>query len=245
MTMLAAVMVGLGFWQLDRFHQRSAINDRIDAGGSAVPVPLSSLLATVGSDPPVSAIWTRVTVTGTYDPEHQILARARTVGGNVGFEVITPLVLPTGDAVLIDRGGIPPASSGSAIAAPSVPAVPSGHGTVTGRLHAPASRATAPEQFGGGRAVRRIAPSALSSTVPHPLYGGYVTMDGQVPPAGSALVPIPADHENAAMNAGYVVQWWAFALLTLAGYVYLARREAHPPSASSAFSADPSELVAH
>jgi len=46
-------------------------------------------------------------------------------------------------------------------------------------------------------------------------------------------VQIPADHENAAMNAGYVVQWWAFALLTLAGYVYLVRREAHPLVPSS------------
>jgi len=25
------------------------------------------------------------------------------------------------------------------------------------------------------------------------------------------------------------VQWWAFALLTLAGYGYLVRREAYPP----------------
>ena len=169
MTMLAAVMVSLGFWQLDRFHQRSAINDRIDAGGSAAPVPLSSLLPSVGADPPASVIWTRVTITGTYDPSHQILARARTVGDNVGFEVITPLVLASGDAVLIDRGWVPPASSGSATAAPAVPAVPTGQVTVTGRLHAPESRATAPEPFDGGLAVRRIAPSTLSSTMPYPL----------------------------------------------------------------------------
>ena len=244
MTMLAAVMVGLGFWQLSRFHQRSAINDRIDAGSSASPVPLSSVLRSTGADPLSSVIWTRVTVTGTYDASHQILARARTVGDNVGFEVLTPLVLPSGDAVLIDRGWIPPASSGSATAAPSVPAVPPGQVTVTGRLHAPESRASAPEPFAGGLAVRRIAPSSLASALPYPLYGGYVTMDSQVPPAASVFVQIPADHENAAMNAGYVVQWWAFALLTLAGYVYLVRREAHPPLTDSSF-ADEAELVAH
>jgi cytochrome oxidase assembly protein ShyY1 len=244
MTLLAAVMVGLGFWQLSRFHQRSAINDRIDAGSSASPVPLSSLLPAPGSDPAASVVWTRVTVTGTYDASHQILARARTVGDNVGFEVLTPLVLPSGDAVLIDRGWIPPASSGSATAAPSVPAVPPGQVTVTGRLHAPESRASAPEPFAGGLAVRRIAPSSLASALPYPLYGGYVTMDSQVPPAASVFVQIPADHENAAMNAGYVVQWWAFALLTLAGYVYLVRREAYPPAPDSSF-ADEAELVAH
>src|SRR5215470_4644264 len=104
MTLLAAIMVGLGFWQLDRFHQRSAINDRIDAGASAQPVPLSSVLPAVGVVPAASVLWTRVTVTGTYDAAHQILARARTVDGNVGFEVLTPLVLASGDAVLVDRG---------------------------------------------------------------------------------------------------------------------------------------------
>ena len=92
-----------------------------------------------------------------------------------------------------------------------MPAAPAGQVTVTGRLHAPESRAGAPEPFGGGLAVRRIGPAELASAVPYPLYGAYVTMDGQVPPADPAFVPIPADHENAAMNAGYVVQWWAFA----------------------------------
>jgi cytochrome oxidase assembly protein ShyY1 len=37
---------------------------------------------------------------------------------------------------------------------------------------------------------------------------------------------VPAGHENAWQNAGYVVQWWAFAALTVFGYGYLARREA-------------------
>jgi cytochrome oxidase assembly protein ShyY1 len=226
MTLLAAVMVGLGFWQLDRFHQRSAINARIDAGSTATPVPLATVLPAVGPAPADSVVWTRVTATGTYDPSHQILARARTVGDNVGFEVLTPLVLGNGTAVIVDRGWIPPAAS--ATSAPPVPAAPAGPVTVTGRLHAPESRASAPEPFAGGLAVRRIGPAALSSTMPYPLYGGYVTMDGQVPPASPVFVAIPADHENAAMNAGYVVQWWAFALLTLCGYGYLAFREAHP-----------------
>src|SRR5262249_20336005 len=79
MTLLAAVMVGLGFWQLDRYHERSAVNDRIDAGSSVTPAPLSSVLPATGVAPSASAVWTRVTATGTYDPSHQILARARTV----------------------------------------------------------------------------------------------------------------------------------------------------------------------
>jgi len=56
--------------------------------------------------------------------------------------------------------------------------------------------------------------------------GGYVLGDE---PTQAGLTPIPTDHENSAMNAGYVVQWCAFALLTLAGFVWAARNHAREP----------------
>ncbi len=111
-----------------------------------------------------------------------------------------------------------------------MPAAPSGEVTVVGRVHAPESRATTPEPFAGRLAVRRIGPEQLAGSIPYPLYGAYLTLEQQTPPADPTFEPIPPDHENAALNAGYVVQWWAFALLTLGGFGYLAYREAHPPS---------------
>jgi cytochrome oxidase assembly protein ShyY1 len=225
MTALAATMVGLGFWQLDRYHYRSDINARIDAGGGAQPVPLAQIVpaplpgrpGTVGAAPPVDASWRRVTVSGRYDPAHEILARARTVDGRVGFEVITPLRLTDGTAVLVDRGWIPPAEGG-ADKPPSVPAATTGDVTIVGRVHQPESRATLPEPFAGALTVRRIAPDKLATAMPYPLYGAYVTQEDP----GPGLVAIQPDHQNAAMNAGYVVQWWLFAALTLSGFVYLA-----------------------
>lgn len=239
MTVLAVVMVFLGLWQLDRFHLRSGINNRIDAGSSATPVAIERVLAapsggagSVGPAPSDALTWTRVSVTGRYDASHQLLARARTSGNSVGFEILTPLVLGNGTAVVIDRGWVPPASSDAA-ALPQVPAVPTGEVTVIGRVHAPESRGSTPEAFAGTLAVRRIAPAQLATAMPYPLYGAYVTMDSQTPPADPAFVAIQADHENSAMNAGYVVQWWMFALLTLVGFGYLAFREARPPSEES------------
>jgi cytochrome oxidase assembly protein ShyY1 len=235
MTALAAVMVGLGLWQLDRYHYRSEINARIDAAASAQPVPLPQVLAQPASArggsaapaPPQALAWTRVSVTGRYDPSHEILARARTVNGSVGFEVITPLVLPDGSAVLVDRGWVPPGEAGAS-ALPSVPPAPTGEVTVVGRVHLPESRAGTPEPFSGVLTVRRVAPDKLAASLPYPLYGAYVTVENP----GAGLVGIPPDHENAAMNAGYVVQWWLFAALTLSGFVYLAVRQAHPVQGS-------------
>src|SRR3954471_15582145 len=86
MTLAAAVMVRLGFWQLSRFHYRTGINNQIDAATHAPPVALSSALTppapvragVVGPDAGSAAAWTRVSVTGTYDPTHEVYARART-----------------------------------------------------------------------------------------------------------------------------------------------------------------------
>jgi cytochrome oxidase assembly protein ShyY1 len=241
MTLAAATMVGLGLWQLDRYHYRDDINTRIDAAATHPPLQLADVLAGPGIEPPAAATWSVVTVTGRYDPAHEILARARTVDAVVGFEVVTPLVLPSGDAILIDRGWLPAPDAGATVA-PSVPPAPSGDVTVIGRVHAPESGATAAEPFAGRLAVRRIGPSALADSVPFPLYGAYLTLESQTPPADAAFVTIPPDHENSTMNAGYVIQWWAFAALTLAGFVYLAYREAHPTQPTS--SPDPTPPLA-
>jgi len=229
MTLAAATMVGLGLWQLSRYHYRSDINARIDAASAHAPVPINQILSPPASGSvgavPTAAAYSLVTVTGRYDPAHEILARARTVDDNVGFEVVTPLVQADGTAVLVDRGWIPSAEGGAS-AAPKVPPAPTGDVTVVGRVHAPESRSGPAEPFAGTLAVRRIGPAELAPSVPHPLYGAYLTVESQTPPADPAFVPIAPDHENAAMNAGYVVQWWAFATLTLFGYLYLAYKHA-------------------
>jgi cytochrome oxidase assembly protein ShyY1 len=227
MVVLAAVMVGLGLWQLSRYHQRASANAHIDAAAKAPPRPIGEVLA-VGQPPPAGAAWTRVTLRGRYDSAHEILARDRTVDGSVGFEVLTPLVLDDGSAVLVDRGWLPPAPD--SVAAPArIPPVPDGQLTVTGRVHVPESRATGPQRVDGTTQVRRISPAKLAGAVPYRLYGGYVLLDAGQPGGDKAFSAIPADYQNAWMNAGYVVQWWAFALLTLGGYVWMARREARGP----------------
>jgi cytochrome oxidase assembly protein ShyY1 len=231
MGLAAATMVGLGRWQLDRYHQRDAINTRIDAAAAADPVQLATVVSsptgavgTAGPPPPKSSEWARVTATGKYDPAHELLARGRTVNGVVGFEVFTPLVLADGTAVLVDRGWVPPSSTGGASALPEVPPAPAGDVTVLGRVHAPESRAGAPTPVNGKLEVLRVAPDKAATTMPYPLFGAYVTMDSQIPPA-QGFVPVPPVHENAMMNASYVVQWWLLAGLTLFGFGYAAWRE--------------------
>lgn len=233
MLAAAAVMVMLGNWQLSRYHERDAINSRIDAAGRVAPAPLDAVLpapgattSTPGSPPPADAAWTRVTVTGRYDRANTILTRGRTVNGAVGFEVVTPLVLPDGSAVLVDRGWVP-AAPGGATAEPQLPSTPGGDVTVVGRVHLTESQPGQIIRRNGYLETRRISVPHLARELPYPVYGAYLLLDTQTPPAQPGFTTIPIGHENSWQNAGYVVQWWLFALMALVGFGWAARREAH------------------
>jgi cytochrome oxidase assembly protein ShyY1 len=228
---LAAVMVMLGNWQLSRYEERSAINERIDAADAGDPAALTGVLPApdpeqeVGPAPPAEATWSMVEVTGRYDPTHEILVRGRSVDGQVGVEVVTPLVLPDGSAVLVDRGWVPPATGG-AVERPRVPPAPAGDTTVVGRVR-PGEGGGRADSWDGVLSSRRIDLAALAERLPYPIYGAYLQLAAQTPPADPGLTPVPVRREPTWMNAGYTAQWWLFAALVLVGFGWLARREAH------------------
>jgi len=226
---LAAGMVFLGKWQLSRYEARDAINTRIDASATGQAGPLADVLArpsggagSVGPAPADNAQWRRVTVKGVYAADHQVLVRNRTVNSSFGFEVLTPLVLTDGSAILIDRGWVEPAAAGLTTA-PSVPAPPSGEVTVTGRVHLTESGAGAPEQISGVAQVRRVGVPEIAATMPYPVWNAYLLAIDGTPGATSQTIPVV--RENSWQNAAYVVNWWLFAVLTLVGYGYLLRKE--------------------
>ncbi|MGW4465795.1 SURF1 family cytochrome oxidase biogenesis protein [Micromonospora sp. NPDC004704] len=228
----AAVMVLLGNWQLSRYRERSAINERIDAADRIAPVPLAGVLppaggtaGTAGNAPAKEMAWTRVTVTGRYDTANTIVVRGRTVDSKVGFEVVTPLLLDDGTAVLVDHGWVPP-PNGSATEQPRIPAIPTGQVTVVGRVHMSESKPGAVDRRDGKLETRRVAVPRLARELPYPLFGAYLLVGEQTPAADPTFAAVPIQHENNWQNAGYVIQWWLFALMTLYGFGWLARREA-------------------
>jgi cytochrome oxidase assembly protein ShyY1 len=243
----SVVMVLLGNWQLSRYHERSEINTRIDAAAAGTPIPVTSVLArptvasAAGPGPGKAAAWTKVTATGRYDSSNEILARGRTGAGGVGFEIVTPLVLDDGSALLVDRGWVPPAEGG-AIAIPTVPPAPTGTVTVVGQVHLSESRPSALGRREGRIDTRRIAVPTLAAELPYPVYGAYVLLTEQTPAADPLFAQIEIDKENAWQNGGYAVQWWLFAVMALIAFGWQARREAHgdarPPSGDRVDEAD-------
>lgn len=235
-VLLAVGFVGLGRWQLDRLDQRRAQNALIAAARDAGPVPVTEVLA--GGQPvPRAAVWRRVTATGTYDADDEVLVRGRSVDDRTGLLVLTPLVTADGTALLVARGWVPP-SPGGAAAAPDVPAPPQGAVTVTGRVRTSESGAIkdsrGPGSPGGSAGspdadvvqVSRVVVPKIGELIDRPVFGGYVELVEQQPASSQDLVAIPGPVEEQGPHLSYAVQWFAFAVLALGGYGYLAWRTA-------------------
>ncbi|WP_424636670.1 SURF1 family protein [Embleya sp. AB8] len=225
-VVLIPIMVELGFWQLHRHENKVAHNDLISTNIKRKPVPAEELLA-VGRKLPGDLQWRRVTLTGKYDAEHEVLARMRTQDGVVGYYVITPLVAADGRTLLVNRGWV--RNPAEATDRPDVPPAPAGQVTVTGRLRPDETRKDSGIRDVGvpeGQ-VMRISGFELGPKLPHPVFGGFVELTEQAPTSAKApaLVPKP-DDEDLGPHLAYAVQWWIFAFALLAMFVKLVRGEA-------------------
>ncbi|MGZ6346619.1 MAG: SURF1 family protein [Anaerolineales bacterium] len=104
-----AVTVCLGIWQLDRAQASQAAENHLLAMQKA---PLLVLDEAALSMDLTGMEYRQVTANGTYDFDHQVALRNQYWGDSdgpaeYGFHLFTPLVLNSGQAVMVDRGWIP------------------------------------------------------------------------------------------------------------------------------------------
>jgi len=217
---LVAAFVLLGRWQLHRGEARHERNATVRANLDAAPVPAETVLA---ADHGVAKadVWRRVTATGRYDGAHAMVVRNRTLEGSPGFQVLVPLQIASGPAVLVDRGWVPVGESSRDL--PAVPAAPDGLVTVVGHVRASeaAHRGAAPPP---GQLAAIDVPS-IARTLPYPLLDGYLELSQETPRPGDAPRLLPTPELGAGPHFFYALQWWTFALIAVVGYVVLGRRE--------------------
>ena len=100
-AIVAATCIALGFWQLQRLSDRRARNAAIERERSRDPVLITT--AAGGEVEP----YTPVRASGTFDTEREVLVYGRSLDGEPGHLVVTPLVLDDGTAILVIRGWVP------------------------------------------------------------------------------------------------------------------------------------------
>ncbi|MCZ7415219.1 MULTISPECIES: SURF1 family protein [unclassified Streptomyces] len=212
--------VVMGAWQLSRFEDRvdsQRRHDRLAAQGAAQEAePLAALLPVTGD---TSGRMARVE--GRYDTGHEYLVPDRSLDGERGFYVLTPL-RPDGGrpAVPVVRGWLPGEPDAS-----RVPPAPAGEVRVTGALQASESRGRTGLPAGQ---LGVISAASLVNLVPYDVEDAWITVQSTreplraVPPAaakGSGL------DMKAFQNLGYTAEWFVFAGFVVFMWFRFFRRE--------------------
>ncbi|QFZ16845.1 SURF1 family cytochrome oxidase biogenesis protein [Saccharothrix syringae] len=208
-------------WQFSRDAEREAQNDAVTTAVRTDPVPVESLL----DRPNDEFEWRRVTLAGRYLPEGQAVARLRTVQGEAAFEVLTPFELAGGQVVLVDRGYVRPVNG---IRVPDLAPVPTGDVTLVAWTRRGESDDRDAFDQDGRRQVYAINAAVVGRAAGLDIRPGYFQLtEGQ--PGVEGALPLPK------LDAGpffsYALQWIAFGVMALGGWLYFTVREARPGGA--------------
>lgn len=216
---VSIAFVWLGQWQWGKYEDRTARAERIETHYTAPPVPATKVLTQEPT--PVDREWTRVTATGTYLPDEQLLVRNRPLDGTYGYEVLVPLRLDSGEVLVVDRGWVANSPKGADVA-PEIPAAPTGKTTVTGWVRL--GEKSLHRDMQRGQLASINLPEAAAE-VDGPVLGGYLSLQSEDPDVARPE-PLEVPDTGTGPHLAYAIQWW---LAIPAFWVFLVmalRREA-------------------
>lgn len=193
----AAILVGLGVWQLQRMAWKEGVIAEIDARITAPPVPLPA------RPDPSRDRFLPVTVSGRFTGEEADVLVSRRITGP-GYRIIAALETDDGRRILVDRGFLPderrdaPREVGAA--------------TLDGNLHWPdeVDAFTPPPDPAARLWFARDVPALAEAlgTEPVLVIARSATGDGIDPMPVDTSV-IPNDHRN------YAITWFSLAAVWL------------------------------
>jgi surfeit locus 1 family protein len=232
-----AAMIWAGFWQLSRLQGRRQINRMIEAREVSPAVPLQTLVSATESQKIANhKDFRQVTVTGRYDSANEILIRNEQDDQfDPGWWLVTPMILPDGTAVAINRGFVPLTLGENA--APGVAengplpqyAPPKGTVTVTGLVYATENRTGGSYDPATGRlhTLSRVDLVRYQRQLPYRIFPVYVSLATSKPPQhGTYPEPISPPALGDGPHLNYAGQWFIFTLITIIVYPLLLRRVA-------------------
>lgn len=211
-----AILLYLGFWQLDRLAWKTALIAEIEAQLAEAPAPIS------GDETADADNFAPAVAAGRFAGQRQARFLTSQRGVGPGYRVISAFQIDGGPRILVDRGFAPQAD-----AEPEPPTPPAGDVRVAGALHWPnetSSFTPDPNLESGVWFSREV--EALANW----LDAEPVMLVLSEAPAGAAVEPwprpapvtvdLPNDH------LGYAVTWFALAAVWAAMTVLVGVRRA-------------------
>ena len=212
-----ALAARLGLWQLSRAAEKEAQQAALESRSQEPPLAPASLAHTL--DEAAAQQHRRITLQGRWIGARTVFLDNRAMDGRAGFIVVTPLALPDGDAVLVQRGWAP-RDAAERTRVPPV-ASPEGVVTVEGRVQAPPSRLYELGAEGLGAIRQNLDLDAFARETGLRLRPLSVQQaDGAAADADGLLRHWPAPAFDVHKHYGYAFQWFALAALITGLYVW-------------------------
>ena len=230
-----AILLGLGTWQLQRMAWKADLIGRIEARAFGPPGTIApeSAWATwqAGADE-----FRRVQVTGTFLHRHESpvhgLAPGERGAPAQGFYLFTPLRLPDGAVVFVNRGFVPTELRDPAARPQSRP---EGEVTVTGLVRAPEEHGwfhpdNAPQANRWFTRDHRAMAAArdLARVAPFYVEADGASNPGGWPRGGQTRLSLPNNHLQ------YALTWYAIAATLVGVFAAFAWRRVRPGRAEAA-----------
>jgi len=213
---MVPLMVGLGFWQIQRGHEKSALAQAWEQRRQQPPAPLTGL----EGESAEALAYRPVEFTGRFLQDQYFLLDNRTRAGRFGQEVLGIVQIPGRSlSVIVNRGWL--AADPARRTLPAVPDVP-GIVTLKGYVYvAPGEPYLLAEQEVGSRwpqivqavQMEKLMP-AVTALTGEPVFPHPVRLDPDS--AGALAADWQVVNVSPAKHRAYAVQWFAMAaVLTL------------------------------
>jgi surfeit locus 1 family protein len=215
---LLALLISLGFWQLDRAQGKKELQElnNIRAEGQVLTLSVSTPENIDGLR------YRKVVLSGRYDEEHQFLIDNQIANGKPGYYVATPLQLSgSNKTVLVNRGWVPLNKNRSIL--PDISFNNTENVSLTGRINKFPSvglklKGADIPTLGWPAVVQVIDKQILSERLGYPLFGFQVELDANMDNGyyrkwHEVKLLSPEKH------TAYAVQWFALAV-TLCGLFF-------------------------
>lgn len=224
---MAAVLIGLGIWQLRRLAWKEALIRTVSERTVAPPAPLPPPKDWPGLRPE-DYEYRRVAATGRFDHAREAevfrpLTEARGPFHGIGDLVVTPFHLAGGGTVMVNRGFVPEARRDPGTRAAGQVA---GETTITGLMRAPQGRnAFTPADDPDRNQWFTVDPAAMAArdgiadAAPFVIDEDAGQAPGGLPQGGETVLDFPNSHLS------YALTWFGLALGLLAVFAAFAWRQ--------------------
>lgn len=213
-----ALTARLGLWQLDRAEQKTALQAALDTRRAQPPLPAAELAQTEAQA--TQQHHRATTLQGRWLDQHTLYLDNRQMRARPGFFVLTPLALPDGTAVVVQRGWLPRDQlDRTRVQAPALPV--DALSSVFGRIAPGPGRLYEFEAAASGVIRQNLALADYAAETSLRLRPFTLVQEETDAPLGDGLLrdwPQPAT--GVAKHHGYAFQWFALSTLILGLYVW-------------------------